>query len=197
VTAQSGTAKPFPERCLRGLRDKNHIEQDPNGTTVWILGKAFEPNWKTREDRTSKRRKSDHYESSINWEDHAAKSFQKLCEDRKNAEHGILSIRLADLEKAKQVNPLASGSLDWERDEIRGNPFHGNLLFSGNLPKTIVRELAAVIATHVQDKLSFIEPVNYESELAARATQTEAANKSEHLGFLRRVLASVLDWFRL
>jgi len=57
--------------------------------------------------------------------------------------------------------------------------------------------LAAVIATHVQDKLVFIEPENYDSELAARATRTEAANKSGYLGFLRRILASALDWFRL
>jgi hypothetical protein len=96
--------QPLPERCLRGLRDKDQIERDPNGAFIWILGKAFEPNWKSKEDRVTSRRKSDHYESSINWEDHAAEPFKILCEDRKISGHGIVSIRLADLERAKQAD---------------------------------------------------------------------------------------------
>jgi hypothetical protein len=169
--------KPFPERCLRGLRDRDHLQRDQNGSTVWILGKAFEPPWSTRQDRVSNRAKSDHYESSINWEDHATESFQILCTDQKNAKCGIVSICLADLKTARQVNPLAATSLDWERDPIRNNPFHGNLLFSGNLPRPIVRELAAVIATHVQGNLTLIEPENYDSELAVRITRTAAVNE--------------------
>lgn len=189
MTAPSGIDKPFPERCLRGLRDKDHIELNQNGRAFWILSKAFEPNWKTREDRISSRGKSDHYESSVNWEDQAAEPFQILCNDSKNTGHGIVSIRLADLTEAKRVNPLAATSLEWERDKIKGNPFHGNLLFAGNLTKPIARELAAVVATHVQSKLIFIEPENYESELAARAAQTTTSDKSEPVGLWPKILA--------
>jgi hypothetical protein len=179
--------KPLPERCLRGLRDKDQIDRDPNGANISVLGNAFWPSWKSRDDRVYSRRKSDHYESSINWEDHAAESFKKLCEERKNAEYGIVSIRLVDLERAKQVNPLAAESLDWERDRISGNPFHGNLLFSGNLSRPVVRELAAVVASHVRPNLILIEPEKYEAELAARATQTATDDLSDHPGFWRRL----------
>ncbi|MEK7833035.1 MAG: hypothetical protein AAB401_18240 [Acidobacteriota bacterium] len=187
--------KPFPERCLRGLRDEKFIERDQNGSVLCISELAFKPptNKNNLEDRVSKRNKSNHYESSINWEDDAAESFQTLCEDKKNAGQGIVSICLADLKIAKQVNPLAATSFDWEREQIKGNPYHGNLLFSGELPLPMVRMLAAVIATHVQPNLILIEPENYNSELAARATQTTGASKMEHSGFWRHVL----DYLRL
>lgn len=159
--------------------------------------KAFEPHWPTRQARVSSGGKSDHYETSVNWEDHATESFQKLCEDQGNASCGIVSIRLADLETAKQVNPRAATSLDWERDPIKGNQFHGNLLFSGNLPRPMVRELAAVVATHVQNNLTLTEPANYDSELAARATRTTAANELDHQSFWRRCLARIRTTFRL
>ncbi len=190
---------PFPERCLRGLRDNEFIHRDENGKVLFITELAFRPPTKKSnlENRVNRRHKSNHYELSINWEDHATESFQLLRENGDNANCGIVSIRLADLKTAKRVNPLAATYFDWERDQIKGNPFHGNLLFSGELPPPLIRMLAAVIATHVQDKLVFIEPENYDSELAARATRTEAANKSGYLGFLRRILASALDWFRL
>ncbi len=189
--------KPFPERCLRGLSKPEYLEKDRNSSTPIIVWKAFEPHFPTRQDRVSRRGKSDHYESSVNWEDHSAKSFQTLCEDRKNAGHGIVCICLVDIEKAKQVNPLASASLDWERDPIKGNPFHGNLLFAGNLPRPMLRELAAVVASHVRPNLILIEPENYETELAARAIQSKVTNRPKPVGFWRRILTRVRTMFRL
>lgn len=197
MTAQSGMGKPLPERCLRGLSKPEYLERDQDSSIPVIVWKAFEPHFPTRQDRISRRGKSDHYELSVNWEDQDAKSFQTLCEDKKNAGHGILSICFADLEKAKQVNPLAAESLDWERDEIKGNPFHGNLLFSGNLSRSMIRELAAVVASHVRPNLILIEPENYDSELAARTTQTTAANRPEHLGFWESAFAWVRTKFKL
>lgn len=127
---------PFPERCLRGLRDKDHIERGQDGSVLYISELAFKPPTKKEnlENRVSNRHKSNHYESSVNWEDQLVESFRILSEDKKNAGQGIISIRLADLQTAKQVNPVAAQHFDWERDEIKGNPFHGNLLFSGELP---------------------------------------------------------------
>lgn len=195
MTAQRGTDKPLPERCLRGLKDKDCIERTQNSSNVWISAKAFEPHWKTLQDRVSSRHKSNHYESSINWEDHPVEPFQILCRHPQNAKCGIVSIRLADLETAQQVNPRAAVFLEWERDPIKGNVFHGNLLFSGSLPKPMVRELAAVVATHVQDKIIFIEPENYDSELAARATRTTAFSESKPTNLWQRFLAFVYALF--
>jgi hypothetical protein len=198
VTSQAGIDKPFPERCLRGLRDDKLAGRDQTTSIVWIMGKVFEPPWGTPQDRKFKH-KSDHYETSVNWEDHDTKSFQLLCKDQSNAKYGIVSVCLIDLKKAKQFNQLTSTSLSWERDEIRGkqaNPFHGNLLFSGTLSKPVVRMLAAVIANQVQEKLIFIEPQNYETELAARATQTTAIIELEHIGLLQRVLTRIRSLFR-
>jgi hypothetical protein len=182
--------KPLPERCLRGVRDENHIHRDPTGPTIWVLSAAFVPNPKTREVRV-RNGKSDHYEASVNWEDNAAGSFEILCNDKSNAKCGIVSIRLADLQKARDKNPLAASSLDWEREGSRNNPFHGNLLFSARLPTKVVKELAAVVATHVQDRMRFIEPEHYEAELATRANHTTASTKRGILAFFQTVSAKV------
>lgn len=189
--------KPLPERCLRGLRDKDFIVRDQNGSFLCVSERAYEPNVKTRDSRVSNRGKSDHYESSINWEDQLTEPFQMLCADQKNAAHGIVSICLEDLRAAKANNPLAAKFLDWERDVIEGNPYHGNLLFSGNLPKPKFRQLAAIIASYVDGNLIFVEPKNYKAELAIRTAQTAAANKSEHLSIWRRVLTRVRAVFKL
>lgn len=194
--------QPYPERCLRGLSKPEYIEREQDSSIPDVTWKAFEPHYKTRDDRKSKRGKSDHFEASVNWDDHVTDSFQILCNDVRNAGQGIVSILLADLKEAKQANPLAAESLDWERDDIKGNPFHGNLLFSGNLPKYQVRELAAVVASHVRPNMILIEPKDYETELAARKAQTIAVNKREHKSFLRCIftrLYTLLDqyWRRI
>lgn len=196
MVARSETDKPFPERCLRGLKDNAHLEVADDGLTVWILSKAFEPHWRTREERT-KRGKSHHYESSINWEDDASEPLQLLCKDAANAKCGIVSIRLADLEKARQVNPRATTSLSWERDPIKHNQYHGNLLFSGNLPRPLVRELAAVVATHVQDNLLLIKPEDYASELVSRAARIGLLSEPEQQVFWQRIVGRLRAIFRL
>ncbi len=160
--------KPLPERCLRGLRSENCLERDEIGR-VWVSAKAFEPHWGTRQDRRENRQKSDDYETSINWEDHVVEALRILTIDRNNAKCGIVSVRLRDLEMAKSVNPRARVALGWERAPIKGNPYHGNLLFSGMLPKTMIRELAGVVATHVQEHLILIQPASFSQELASRA----------------------------
>lgn len=160
-----------------------------------MLAKVFEPSWPSRKDRVDQRQKSDHYESSINWEDHVAESFQVLSADLKNAKCGIASILLQDIEKAKQFNPRASTGLDWEREPIKGNRFHGNLLFSGTLTRAMVRELAAVVATHVQENVILIEPDQYDSELTTRNSRIDIERDRKtgalHLPLLQRFLASL------
>src|SRR6266540_3838660 len=71
---------PFPERCLRGLRDNEFIHRDENGKVLFITELAFRPPTKKSnlENRVNRRHKSNHYELSINWEDHATESFQLL-----------------------------------------------------------------------------------------------------------------------
>jgi hypothetical protein len=187
--------KPFPETCLRGLRKEEQMERDDNGK-VWILGKAFEPSVGSRNDRLSQRRGSDHYETSINWEDNPARPFEILCKDNKNACYGIVSIRLVDLTSARRQNPLAATSFEWERQTIRGNPFHGNLLFSGTLPMRVVRELAGVVATHVQPHMRFIDPADFITELAERNDQAKG-DRSHVVRIFRQALSRVRVFFRV
>jgi hypothetical protein len=61
----------------------------------------------------------------------------------------------------------------------------------------MIRELAAVVATHVQDSLILIEPENYDSELAARVTRITATKALDHPGLWQRLRARVLAMFKL
>jgi hypothetical protein len=207
VTTQGLMQDSFPKTCLRGLRDKDHFHRDQD--TLWIYGKAFEPHDKSFNVRVNNRKKSEHYESSINWEDNAVEPFEKLSTDLNNASYGILCIHLEDLEIAKRDNPLAATSFDWERDILNDNPYHGNLLFAGNLPKPKRRELAGVIATYVQARSTIFEPGDYESELERRTSQIidvtepevdivisiENSTKGEHKSIWKQLIAFVNDLF--
>ena len=168
-------SKPFPERCLRGLRESGYIEEDQSGN-VFVLSKAFEEDNGSRTDRVESRKKSNHYECSINWEDHLTESFRQLTQNT-NARNGILTVLLVDLETAKQRCSLY-GQLEWEREVRRGNAFHGNLLYPGISSKAVRRQFAAVIANCVQPGVVFTSPNNYQSELDRRA-ELELARQAE------------------
>jgi hypothetical protein len=161
----------LPKRGLRGLRKADQVDLDDEGS-VWVLTSAFEPSWPSRDDRVTKRDKSNHYESSVNWEDHSVESFKVLSEDTSNAKYGILSFRLADLKKAKKQYPRF---VDWEREPIKGNRFHGNILFGGTLSRPRCRQIAAEVANCVQSRIRFTAPTDYESELVRR-TELMAKN---------------------
>src|SRR5687768_11961707 len=122
----SGEAS-FPDCLLRGIRESEWIVLGPDGT-LYVLGKALEPHWATAKARVEQRKKSNHYETSINWDEYLTESFRTLCDDTKNAKHGVLVFRLAALEEVRRRDSTAARGLSWERDPIKSNRFHGNLL---------------------------------------------------------------------
>ena len=154
--------KLFPARCLRGLRNSDHINRDDG--SLHVMWNAFEPSYGSRDDRVKIRHKTDHYECSINWDDHKVASFRILSENA-NAKHGIASVRRRDLMKVRKI----CSHFQWERDPEKSNKYHGNLLFSGTLSRPRCREIAAVIANCVQPGLEFTAAEDNAHELEGRA----------------------------
>lgn len=188
--------KQYPERFLRGLRKPDYVIQSQDGSKLQISHQAFVPHFNALDDRTTKRNMSRHYETSINWEDDRVEALRILCNDTNNAKCGIACIPIDHLETLKKYNRRAQEHLEWEREPIKGNKFHGNLLFSAELEKPAVRELAAALACQVDVDLILIRPENYDSELADRTTHTTGTKESKLSGLWRAILTRLCALLR-
>lgn len=161
----------YANRLLRGLRAQGQFIDRGDGCGKYVVWKAWEPHYKTKDHRQAKGLSAD-FEASINWEDNPREPFEVLVgKDRQNCEHGIVIVALRDLKTIQRQNALARSSLRWERHPVKGNRYHGNILFDGKLDRAEVRELAGVISSHTRDTAVIVEPVNFDRELEKRSRE--------------------------
>jgi hypothetical protein len=91
-------------------------------------------------------------EYSINWYDDEGAKRNLL--DTKNDEQervyevGVAIVSRAKVDEIKRSYQLA-GLLDYNRDEIEGNPYHGNLLRPSDLPKAKKRAIGYALLVTV------------------------------------------------
>lgn len=133
----------FALHCLRGIRNPDWLINGWDG----VRGIAFEPNYKTADHREDKA-----VETSINWEDdNSVLAF--TLRDRQNAAYGAVKLTCHVLEAANELPFLKSSGLKrvvyYEREPLKNNPYHGNLVFSSDLPRPVVNLITNFLATQI------------------------------------------------
>lgn len=125
----------YPDACLRGLRKKDWILDDGKIDTA-----AFMPSDPGKE--TGRPRPDGAWEVSINWEDDPGAIEQLKRESV--AAHGAARLPRRKLEGLMD-EPGAQGLLDYERQPVDNNPYHGNILLHAKEPRHR-RMIAAALA---------------------------------------------------
>lgn len=134
----------YPPSCLRGLRKRDWIVEDPRrGPTVH--GGAFEPD----PPQGSRDWSDGWFEISVNWEDdttivEAARS-QRSSRDLPLNPYGVARLAVEDIEHAR-VFLRTANDLRYERRSLPNLPHHGNLLIAGELPRATQRMIAGTLA---------------------------------------------------
>ncbi|GAB6393326.1 MAG: hypothetical protein MdMp014T_2699 [Treponematales bacterium] len=132
----------FPEKLLRGISDKNWI--DDNGR-ISAAAFQFDPGI----DRTD-----DFEEASINWYDDDEALNILLMQHKESDETlqfkggvGVLPKNWVD---TMMKNPSGIGIINYERHELPNNKYHGNLLRLSSLPKNQRTMISATLAMGVE-----------------------------------------------
>ena len=125
----------YPDNCIRGIRDAGFVEQGR------VTSLAFLPNYKTKD-----RREDQGYETSINWEDHD--QVIKFTLKQSTGQFGALRLPRKSIESLNE-KPLMGRCLKYEREPVKGNIHHGNIVFIGCLSPGVVRTISAVLAVEV------------------------------------------------
>ena len=123
----------FPAQCIRGLRVQQWIRQDGKLRTD-----AYRPN------RSEKAQRPDGlFAASINWDDDANAVPFTLTQP--SAQFGHATVRRSNLDEIRE-DPGAKGVLQYERDELPDNRYHGNILFDKDTPKPVETFIAGKLA---------------------------------------------------
>ena len=131
----------FPNSCLRGIRKSDWLTDDGK-----VLGIAFEPNFKPKEDQ---RRTDGYWDASINWEDSNEVVAITRNDKSGNGQYGVIRVQREGLDYSKTqlgVDDSGRHMFDYERAPLRGNPYHGNILFLESLGRQHARMVAGAIA---------------------------------------------------
>jgi hypothetical protein len=84
-------------------------------------------------------------EVSVNWEDHPTEVLALTLRDKKNAGHGAARLPRERIDRANK-SPGCAGALSYERQEVVGNPHHGNIVFKPGLEHVVARMIASALA---------------------------------------------------
>lgn len=132
----------YPRTCIRGIPNSSYMEDDfPNAD----LFKQFDEN---------PERTDDFNEISISWEDDD-KAIQTIMEQKKNASDqfqfkiGCAIISKYELDRLCR-KPQIIGKLSYERREVEGNKYHGNILLKKNVTKSLRNMIASNLALCVE-----------------------------------------------
>lgn len=136
----------YPDKIIRGIPNKNNfIDEDgyPSSNLFYFEVRAEIP---PRED--------DCYEESINWYDDESALHIILQQEKepgiKQFKAGAAILIRAEVDRVRN-NQIIKGLLAYERKEIEGNKFHGNLLLKRSVPKSVMKKIAANIALCVSE----------------------------------------------
>lgn len=138
----------FPLTCLRGLRSSKWLIDGR------VQSVAFVPDASTSAKRTDKCS-----ETSINFEDDS-KALAVTRTDSQNAKYGVARLPLSAIDMASIALGELRVVLSYERQRLRGNEYHGNILFDGSMTKAETHALAALLAVRAKivDAQSVAEP---------------------------------------
>lgn len=129
----------YPEELLKGI-PKDFIDENglPQARLFHFGEKSGVP-----------MRADDFNEESITWNDDPEAKELLLCQRKGNSQElqfkcGIAILSRKALDGVK-VLPLAKDKLDYERAIIPDNKYHGNLLLKKDVPKHVMKYIAASI----------------------------------------------------
>lgn len=131
----------YPIDFWRGISSKDFI------SCGWVLPEAFQFDKDVRDDGFK--------ELSINWNDCENALQVALKRTKPNGKLQFVGATKLELSKVKSVlaSFIEEGLFSYERREIDGNPYHGNLLLSGDIDKKrrslVSSGLALVAGTNI------------------------------------------------
>lgn len=133
---------PIPNSFVRGIQKLEYINIERDT----VLLTLFLP-----DQRTKKEREDQGQETSINWEDDdTVLSFTHHMSKENNSNslafpHGAVRLRTEVLNEVN-TTPATANSIIYERQPLKDNPFHGNIVFKDGIPQHIISMAAAVLA---------------------------------------------------
>jgi hypothetical protein len=131
----------YPENFLRGIPNSNFLDEYNYPTSDLFYFKK----------KSGSENRSDGYlEESINWQDDSG-AFETLFSQKKDNDTIQFKAGAAVLSKNEfdrlMNKPTVKGQLSYERAEIPGNKYHGNMLLKSDVPDRVMKKIAASIAT--------------------------------------------------
>jgi hypothetical protein len=134
---------PYPEFCLRGISDKNSIDEEGIPTAALF--------------QFSKECRSDGFiEESIAWlDDNGAFDvlfLQKNKKDEIQFKFGAALISREKIDQIKKINWIKDKLL-YERHVMPENKYHGNLLVNSKTSKPTKNSISAIIALHASENI--------------------------------------------
>jgi hypothetical protein len=134
---QASGVKPLPKTMLRSLRDPKWISDDG-----YVSYEAFMDNPKTRESRAEKC-KSPGTEVSVNWEDDS--SVLEFTFRTRPKDVGVARLPTSEIYEQNK-KPGSPDLMSVERDELKDNKYHGNIVYKDGLSRQHMRMIAGALA---------------------------------------------------
>jgi len=128
----------FPNNCIRGISTQSFILDD--GT----VGSSLFSFQDTSRDDGCK-------DISINWEDNEQVGEFTLNQTKENKEDelqfkaGYVVIPRQEIDHLNN-QPTVNSVIGYERQPLDNNPYHGNILVRGDIPKPTIRKIQAGLA---------------------------------------------------
>lgn len=130
---------PFPETCVRGILNRGFLLEGGEEAAPHLF--FFHQRYARDGDGL--------IEQSVNWEDDASVvdfTLNQSDEDGEPLFHaGVARLPRSEVDRINSW-PGVEGEISYERQPLEGNPYHGNLLLSSDVPKKKMKMIAAGLA---------------------------------------------------
>ncbi len=129
------TEEKYPDEFIRGISDPSCISEDKLPNAHFLKFETLSKDGQT-------------FEESINWfdEDEALKTtFLQEKDGKIQFTYGAFILDRMELE-VQMKKPMIKNSLSYNRDPLRGNDYHGNILLQNTVEKKRARMISSSIA---------------------------------------------------